>query len=161
MDLNFFPEAKRSGRFVEEKYTEAVLRIPSIEGASTATFEFNQALVNTLNLTPDNYIVFSIADNRLFATVVDEIPQGTKPRKLSVGKTLQTTELGRVRKAASKPVATWMFNSLSWLNEGQDVFLVPVEENIYEFVNSVEVERYEAQAYDAAEEIINEQNVFA
>jgi hypothetical protein len=159
MDLNFFPEKGRTSS-VREKYTQPALRVPEVQG-SRATFEFNQALIDILQLTPENYLVFAIEDDRLFATVVPELPEGTKPRALSIGKTDQTTELGRVRKAASKPVATWIHNSLSWLNGEQDLFFTEYQENVYELVNALEAERYEAQAYDAAEEIINEQNVFA
>lgn len=159
MDLNFFPEKGRQSS-VEEKYTQPALRVPEVSG-SRATFEFNQALVDELGLTTDNHIAFAIADDRLFAKVVPELPEGTKPRFLNLNKTPKTTSLGRVRTASSKPVATWMQNSLSWIDGEQDLFFTQYEENVYELVSAVEAERYEAQAYDAAEEIINEQNVFA
>lgn len=154
--MNFFPEKGRKSS-IEEKYNMPVLRLPEI-GSGRATFEFNKELVEQLGLNPDNYLVFAIEDNSLYATVVQEIPEGTKPRCLSVGKTEQPSSLGKVRKASSKPVAEWMFSSLSWLREEMDLFVkITEQENIYELVDDGELtEREEAQAYDRAEEQVNE-----
>ena len=158
--MNFFPEKKgRKGTSIKEKYNMPVLRLPEM-GSGRATFEFNKELVEQLGLTPDNHLVFAISDNSLYAIVTDVIPEGTKPRSLSVGKSEQTSSLGKVRKASSKPVAEWMFNSLSWLREEMDLFVKLTSEEIngnqvYELVDGGQpTEREEAQMADEADYII-------
>jgi len=161
--MEFFPQKGRKSK-IEEKYNFPVLRTPNLDESGRATFEFNQELIDQLGLTPNNYLVFAIENNSLYATVVSEIPEGTKPRMLSVGKSEQATELGKVRKASSKPVAEWMYNSLSWLSEQTDLMVKPTEqENVYELVDqgkTIYSPLEEAQLADRADADIAEQEDF-
>ena len=165
MDFNFFPEKGTRKNTIQEKYDYPVLRLPKTEGEGRtfASFEFNRALVNQLGLTPDNYLVFSIADNKLYALVTDSLPEGTKPCTLSVGKTDQKSSLGKVRRCSNKPVANWITNSLTWAEDEMDLFFHATENvvngNVVFELNTQEPKQEEQteESYelDKAEEFIN------
>lgn len=151
MELQFFQPRGRTSS-IKEMYNIPCIRVPQIEEGKRAAFEFNTAFVDQLGISPEQNLVFTNDGNRVFFIVLDELPEGQKAISLSIGKSEQKSDLGKVRKSSSKPVGLW-FNGV--VGSG-DFFAV--ESNlgihngaqIYELTSTVqEVEQMEAQTQDS------------